>query len=81
MNEYFPHIIGLIKQLKIFLQSVAKEQDVFGIFTDWPRQEFDLPGAKNFKCSTVVIVMPLVLMMKDKVEELTHIGIRRRSHR
>ena len=37
------------------LQSVAKKQDVFGIFTDWPRQEFDLPDAKNFKCSTVVI--------------------------
>ena len=44
-----------IKQLKIFLQSVAKKQDVFGIFTDWPRQEFDLPDAKNFECSTVVI--------------------------
>ena len=53
-------MIGLIKQLKICLQSVAKKQDVFGIFTDWPRQEFDLPDvyAKNFKCSTVVIVMP-----------------------
>ena len=76
MNEYFPHIIGLIKQLKIFLQSVAKKQDVFGIFTDWPRQEFDLPDGKNFKCSTVVIVMPLVLMMKDKVEELSNIGIK-----
>ena len=50
-NEYFPHIIGFIKQLKIFLQSVAKKQDVFGIFTDWPWQEFDLPDAKNFKCS------------------------------
>ena len=53
-------MIGLIKQLKICLQSVAKKQDVFGIFTDWRRQEFDLPlpDAKNFKCSTVVIVMP-----------------------
>ena len=69
MNEYFPHTIGLIKQLKIFLQSVSKKQDVFGIFSDWPRQEFDLPDAKNFKCSTVVIVM------KDKVEELSNIGI------
>ena len=28
------------------------------------------------KCSTVVIVMPLVLIMKDKVEELTNIGIK-----
>ena len=56
------YIIGLIKQLKIFPQSVAKKQDVFGNFTDWPRQEFDLPDAKNFKCSTViVIVMPLML--------------------
>ena len=62
IQRIFPHIIGLIKQLKIFLQSVAKKQNVFGIFTDWPRQEFDFPDAKNFKCSTVVIVMPLVLI-------------------
>ena len=45
---------SLVKQLNIFLQSVAKKEDVFGIFTDWPRQEFDLPDAKNFKCSTVI---------------------------
>ena len=30
----------------------------------------------KFKCSTVVIVMPLVLIMKDKVEELSNIGIK-----
>ena len=36
------------KTAEDFLQSVAKKQDVFGIFTDWPRQEFDLPDAKNF---------------------------------
>ena len=75
-NEYFPHINGLIKQLKIFLQSVAKKQDVFRIFTDWPRQEFDLPDAKNFKCSAVVIVRLLVLIMKDKVEELSNTDIK-----
>ena len=44
-NQSFPQIIGLIKELKIFLQSVAKKEDVFGIFTDWFRQEFDLPVA------------------------------------
>ena len=75
-NKYFPHINGLIKQLKIFLQSVAKKQDVFRIFTDWPRQEFDLPDAKNFKCSAVVIVRLLVLIMKDKVEELSNTDIK-----
>ena len=75
-NEYFPHINGLIKQLKIFLQSVAKKQDVFRIFTDWPRQEFDLPDAKNFKCSAVVIVRLLVLIVKDKVEELSNTDIK-----
>ena len=45
------------KTAEDFLQSVAKKQDVFGIFNDRPRQEFDLPDAKNFKCSTVVIVI------------------------
>ena len=43
---------------------------VSGILTDWLREEFDLPVAQNFECSTVVIVMPLVLIMKDKDEEL-----------
>ena len=44
-NKSFPQIIGLIKGLKIFLQSVAKMHDVFGIFSDWFRQEFGLPVA------------------------------------
>ena len=44
-NESFPQIVGLIKEPKIFLQYVDKKQDVFGIFTDWFRQEFDLPVA------------------------------------
>ena len=30
----------------------------------------------NFECSTVVIVMPLVLIMKDKVKELSNLGLR-----
>ena len=34
-NESFPQIVGLIKELKIFLHSVDKKQDAFGIFTDW----------------------------------------------
>ena len=29
--------------VNIFLQSVDKKQDVFGIFTNWFQQEFDLP--------------------------------------
>ena len=62
--------LGFIKELKIFSQSITKKQDVFAIFTDWLRQEFDFPVAKNFECSTIVIVMPLVLIMKDKVDEL-----------
>ena len=31
-------------ELKIFLQSAAKKEDVFGILSDWFRQDFDLPG-------------------------------------
>ena len=30
----------------------------------------------NFECSTVVIVTPLVLIMKDKVEELSNLGLK-----
>ena len=52
------NVAWLIKEQKIFQQS--KKQDVFGLFTDWLRQEFDLPVALNLECSTVVIVMPLV---------------------
>ena len=44
-KESFPQIVALIKELKIFLQSIDKKQDVFGIFTDWFRQEFHLPVA------------------------------------
>ena len=44
-NELFPLIVGFLKELKIFLQSVNKKQDVFGLFTDWVSQEFDLPVA------------------------------------
>ena len=44
-NEPLPQIVGLIKELKIFLQSVDKKEDVFGMFTDWFRKEFDLPVA------------------------------------
>ena len=44
-NESFPQIIGLIKELKIFPHSVDKKEDVFGMFTDWFRQEFDLSVA------------------------------------
>ena len=39
----------LIERIFSSHQSVAKKQDVFGIFTDWPRQEFDPPDAKNFQ--------------------------------
>ena len=59
-----------MKERKIFPQSEVKKQDVSGIFTDWLRQEFDLPLAQNSECSTVAIVMPLVLIMKDKDWEL-----------
>ena len=53
-NESFPHIVGLIKEVDIFLHSVDKNQDAFGIFTNWFRQEFDLPVAsldvkRNFR--------------------------------
>ena len=41
-------IFGLTKELKIFLQSVAKKQRVLGIFNDWSRQEFDLPVAATW---------------------------------
>ena len=44
-NKSFPQIVGLIKEQRFFLQSVHKKQDVFGIFTAWFRQEFDLPVA------------------------------------
>ena len=30
----------------------------------------------NFECSTVVIVTPLMLIMKDKVEELSNLGLK-----
>ena len=30
----------------------------------------------NFECSTVVIVAPLVLIMKDKVKELFSLGLK-----
>ena len=50
-THFFLHITGLIKGLNTFLQSVAKKQDVFGIFTEWFRKDFDLPvaslGVKN----------------------------------
>ena len=50
LNESFPQIVELIKELKIFLQSVDKKQVVFGIFTDWNiyQQEFDFPVAKYY---------------------------------
>ena len=44
-NESFPQIVGLTIELKIFPNSVDKKEDVFGTFTDWFRQEFDLPAA------------------------------------
>ena len=54
-NESFPlQIFGLIKELKIFLQSVHEKQDVFGIFTDWFRKEFDLPVASVLDVKTNV---------------------------
>ena len=31
---------------------MAKKQDVFGIFADWPWQEFDLPDAKQGRSQT-----------------------------
>ena len=30
----------------------------------------------NFECSTFVIVTPLVLIMKDKVKELSNVGLK-----
>ena len=30
----------------------------------------------NFECSTFVIVTPLVLLMKDKVKELSNVGLK-----
>ena len=30
----------------------------------------------NFQCSTIVIVTPLMLIMKDKVKELSNLGIK-----
>ena len=39
-------------------------------------QEFDFPAALNFEYSTVVIIMPLVLIMKDKDEELPNLGLK-----
>ena len=30
----------------------------------------------NFQCSTVVFVTPLMLIMKDKVKELSNLGIK-----
>ena len=73
-NESFPHIVGLIKELKIFLQSVDKRKtsleclqtgfDESLIFQLLP---WMLKEMWNFECSTVVIVTPLVLIMKDKV--------------
>ena len=44
-NESLPQIARLIKELQIFLHSVDKKEDVFGMFTDWFRQEFDLAVA------------------------------------
>ena len=84
MNKSFPQIVGLIKELKIFLNSVDKKQDAFGIFTNWFQQEFDLPVASldvkrnvrwNFECSVVIVTL-LVLIMKDKAKELSNLGLK-----
>ena len=52
------------------------------MFTDWFRQEFDVPVVPldvkmwNFECSTVAIFTPLVFIMKDKVKELSSLGLK-----
>ena len=35
-NDSFPpKIVGLVKELNIFLQSVNEKEDAFRMFTDW----------------------------------------------
>ena len=50
LNESFSQLARLMKELKIFLYSVDKKEDVLSMFTDWFRQEFDLPvDSPDFK--------------------------------
>ena len=82
-NESFPQIVGLIKELKIFLESVDKRKtsleclptgfDKSLIFQLLP---WMLKEMWNFQCSAVVIVTPLVLIMEDKVKELSNLGLK-----
>ena len=45
VNKSFPLILGIKKEQKDCLKSIAKKQDVFGIFINWFRQEFDVSFA------------------------------------
>ena len=61
-KEYFPHIIGLIKQLKIFLQSVAKKQDVLEFLPTGLGKSLIFQMLRTLNVlRLIVIVIPLVL--------------------
>ena len=55
-NKSFPQILGLVKELKIFLHSVDKKQDVFGIlptgFDVWMLKEM---YSGTFECPVVIV--------------------------
>ena len=79
----FSHIPRLKEEQKLCLESVAKRRDVFGIlptgfgksliFQLLPRV---LKEMWRLERSTVLIVSPLVSIMKDQVEELSHLGVK-----
>ena len=83
MNKFFPCILWIQKEQKDCLKSVAKKQDVFGIFIYWFWQEFDvclllwvLKDVWNLELSKVITTKLLVSKMKAKVEELSKFGLK-----